>query len=246
MRNLEHKNRPKKNYDIPRPDLQRIKKIVEFHYGFLPDDDEIVSIDEGLRNQYSVLHDQYIIRELLTRKVSDILVAHRREKPDIENLFIEKLMFRFLTLASMCYRAGIPLACIALCRVALEAGLRERLAEVKASSPEEVWNEINKRRHKLLGSLVKEADQQGIMSKKEFEELFVFGGQLGHHLLDKYIHADLNSIIRLFESLQFDIRVMGAKDALAEKKIQAEAYTDKVAVAVLAATTRIAEKLYLL
>jgi len=245
MRNLEPKNRPKRNYDIPRPDLQRIKKIVEFHYGFLPDDDEIVSIDEGLRNQYRVLHDQCIIRELLTRKVSSILVAHRREKPDIESLFSDKLMFRFLTLASMCYRAGIPLACIALCRVALEAGLRERLAEAKASLPEEVWSEINKRRHKLLGSLVKEADQEGIMTKKEFEELFVFGGQLKQHLLDKYIHADLNSIIRLFESLQFDIRVMGAKDALAEKKIQAEAYTDEVAVAVLAATTRIAEKLYL-
>ncbi len=246
MRNLEPKKRPKRKYDISRPDLQRIKKIVEFHHGFLPNDDEIVSINEGLRNQYRVLRDQYIIRELLTRKISDILVAHRREKPDIESFFIDKLMFRFLTLASMCYRAGIPLACIALCRVALEAGLRERLAEAKASSPEEVWSEINKRSDKLLESLVKEADREGIMAKKEFEELFVFGGQLGHHLLDKYIHADLNSIIRLFESLQFDIRVMGAKDALAEKKIQAEAYTDEVAVAVLAATTRITEKLYLL
>ena len=246
MRNLEPKNRPKRNYDIPRPDLQRIKKIVEFHYGFLPDDDEIVSIGEGLRNQYRVLHEQYIIRELLTRKVGGILVAHRREKPDIESLFIDKLMFRFLTLASMCYRAGIPLACIALCRVALEAGLRERLAEAKASSPQEVWSEMNKRRNKPLGSLVKEADQEGIMAKKEFEELFVFGGQLGHHLLDKYIHADLDSIIRLFESSQFDMRVKGAKDALAEKKIKAEAYTDEVAVAVLAATTRIAEKLYIL
>ncbi len=84
------------------------------------------------------------------------------------------------------------------------------------------------------------------MKKKEFEGSFVFGGQLGHHLLDKYIHADLNSIIRLFESQQFDISVMGAKDALAKKKIQAETYTDEVAVAVLTATTRIAEKLYLL
>lgn len=246
MRNLEPKNRPKGNYDIPRPDLQRIKKIVEFHYGFLPDDDEIVSIDEGLRNQYSVLHEQCIIRELLTWKVSSILVAHRQEKPAIESLFLDKLMFRFLTLANMCYRAGIPLACITICRIAIEAGLRERLAEAKASSPEEVWNEIKKRHDKLLGRLVKEADQEGIMTKKEFEELFVFGGQLGHHLLDKYTHADLNSIILLFESLQFDIRVVGAKDALAEKKIQAETYTDEVAIAVLVATTKIAEKLYLL
>jgi hypothetical protein len=245
MRNLGPKNRPKGNYDIPRPDFQSIKKIVEFHYGFLPDDDEIVSIDEGLRNQYSVLHEQCIIRELLTRKVSSILVAHRQEKPDIESLFLDKLMFRFLTIASMCYRAGIPLACITICRIAIEAGLRERLAEAKGSSPEEVWNEI-KKRHGKLRWLVKEADQEGIMTEKEFEELFVFRGQLGHNLLNKYAHADLNSIIRLFESLQFDIRVIGAKDALAEKKIQAETYTDEVAIAVLVATTKIAEKLYLL
>ena len=239
-------NRDRREHHIPTLDVERIQRIIQFHYGFVPSEEEILRIDDGLRSQYGVLHDQYVIRELVTQKISDILVAHRQEKLDIESLFFDKSIFRFLTFGSMCYRAGIPLACIALCRIALEAGLRERLAEAKAASPEEVWNEINKRRNKLLGSLVKEADQEGIMAKKEFEELFVFGGQLGHHLLDKYIHADLNSIIRLFESLQFDIRVMGAKDTLAEKKIQAEAYIDEVAVAVLAATTRIAEKLYLL
>lgn len=38
------------------------------------------------------------------------------------------------------------------------------------------------------------------------------------HLCCRFTHADLNSIIRLFESQQFDIRVMGAKDELAGKR----------------------------
>jgi len=227
------------------PDIARIKKIVEFHYGFVPNEQDILWIDQMLRGQYSVLHDQYIIRELVTRRISEILLVHRQEKPDIDSLFFDKAMFNYLTFASMCFCAGIPLGCIALCRIALEAGLRERLAEIKASSPEEVWSEIKKRRKKLLGSLVEEAAREGIMKKKDFEDLFVFGAPFGHEILNKYVHADLDSIIRFFEHLQFDTRVIGAKDMLSEKKIQAEVYTNEIAVAVLASITRIAEKLYL-
>lgn len=232
--------------NIPPPNVQRIKKIIKFHYGFVPDEEEIITIDQGLRSQYGVLHDQYIVRELVNRRISGILLAHRKEKTDIETLFLDKSIFHFLTFASMCYRAGIPLGCIVLCRIALEAGLRERLAEAKALSPEEVWSGIKKRRNKLLGSLVEEADREGIMAKKDFEELFMFGAAIGHHLLNKYVHADLDSIVSFLEGLQFDTRVISAKDMLSEKKIQAEVYTDEIAVAVLAATTRIAEKLYLL
>lgn len=238
-------NSERKEHAMPTPDVERIKKIVEFHYGFVPNQQEILRIDEGLRSQYAVLHEQYIIRELVTRRINDTLLAHRRVKPNIESLFLDKSIFRYLTLASMSYRAGIPLGCIALCRTALEAGLRERLAEGKASSPDEIWSEIRKRREHPLGKLVEEADREGILAKKDFEELFIFGTHFGHHLLNKYVHADLNSIIDLLENLQLDIGVIGAKDTLAEKKIQAETYVDEVAVAVLAATTRIAEKLYL-
>ena len=235
-----------KELKILAPNIERIKKIVEFHYGFIPDKQDILWIDRMLRGEYEVLHEQYIIRKLVTHRIDDILLLHRPEKPDIESLFAEKSIFHYLMFASMSFRAGIPLGCIALCRTALEAGLRERLAEKRASSPEEVWDQIKKRGKTRLVDLLKEADQEGILTKKQLQEAFEFASQFGRSVLDKYIHADLESIISLLEGFELDIRVVGAKDKLARKKIQAEAYIDKVAAAVLAAVTKIAETLYLL
>lgn len=231
---------------IPAPDIERIKKIVEFNYGFIPNEQDILRIDRGLRGQYAVLHEQGIIRELVTNRISGILLSHRQKKPDIENLFLSKSIFHYLTFASMSFRAGIPLGCIALCRTALEAGLRERLAEEQASSPEEVWSQINVLQRKRLWQLLDEADQEAILTKKEVGEAFEFAGRVGRQVLDKYIHANVDSVIKLLEGLELDTRVVGASDKLAEKKIQAEAYVDQVAVIALAATTKIAEKLYLL
>lgn len=228
------------------PDIARIKKIVESHYGFVPNEQDILWIDQMLRGQYEVLHEQYIIRKLVTHRIDDILLSHREERPDIESLFSKKSIFHYLMFASMSFYAGIPLGCIALCRTALEAGLRERLAEKRASSPQEVWYQIKKRGKMGFRDLLKEAEQEGILSKKQLQESFEFAGRFGRRALDKYIHADLESIISLLEGLELDIRVVGAKDKLAEKKIQAEAYVEQVAVAVLAATTKIAEILHLL
>lgn len=228
------------------PNIERIKKIVEFNYGFVPDEQSILRIDQGLRGQYGVLHQQCIIRELVTDRISEILLSRRREKTDIEGLFLDKSIFHYLTFASMSFRAGIPLGCIALCRTAVEAGLRERLAEKKASSPDEVWDQIKERAEKRFRDLLKEAEQEGILSKQQIRETFEFAGRFGRHVLDKYIHADLDSIINLLEGLELDIRVVSAGNKLAEKKIQANAYIDQVAAAVLAATTKIAETLYLL
>ena len=228
------------------PDIARIKKIVEFHYGFVPNEQDILWIDQMLRGQYEVLHEQYIIRKLVTSRIGDILLSHREERPDIENLFSKKSIFHYLTFASMSFYAGIPLGCIALCRTALEAGLRERLAEIRASSPQEVWYQIKKHSKMGFRGLLKEAEQEGILSKKQLQESFEFAGRFGRHALDKYIHADLESIISLLEDLKLDIRVVGAEDKLAEKKIQSEAYIEQIAVAVLAATTKIAETLHLL
>lgn len=231
---------------IPAPNSGRIKKIVESHYGFVPDEQDILWIDEMLRGGYGTLHEQHIIRKLVTHRIDEILLSHRQEKPDIENLFSEKSIFHYLIFASMSFNAGIPLGCIALCRTALEVGLRERIAEKKASSPEEVWDQIRKRRKIWFRDLLKEAEQQGILNEKQLQEAFEFAGQFGRHVLDKYIHADWDSMISLLEGLEFDIRVVGAKNKLAEKRIQAEAYIDQVAAGVLAAATKIAETLYLL
>lgn len=146
----------------------------------------------------------------------------------------------------MSFFAGVPLACIALCRTALEAGLRERLAEKIASSSEEVWDQIKKRGKTSLRDLLKEAEREEILSEKQLREAFKFTSQFGRHVLDKYIHADWESIISLLEGLELDTRVVGAKNKIAEKRIQAEAYIEQVATSVLAVTTKIAETLYLL
>lgn len=128
---------------------ERIKSIVEYHYGFTPKDDDIDWIDRMLRNNYAVLHDQQIIRELAAINVRNELLEHRDRIGSIEfeRIWTEKDIFKYLTFASMCFRAGIPAGTISLCRTAIESGLRERLAEELARKeatnvsklPEATW-----------------------------------------------------------------------------------------------------------
>jgi len=242
---------------------KRIKKIVKFHYGFIPTDDEIYNIDQGLRNNYVTLHDQFIIREIVTRNISEkILLKHRTKENvlEIEGLFLNKLIFHYLTYASMCYRAGIPLATIHLCRTAMEAGLRERIAEERAKRKvygnatyqKEVWNEIGELKRVLLKKLIPIAEEEGVITEAEIEKIFMVDEKgkpiiyKHRHLLDKYIHADLSTLIDFFEAIGMDEEVIGAEDFLKEMKIKAEIWTNEIAFIILKATTRLAERLYLM
>ena len=85
------------------------------------------------RNNYSVLHDQQIISNLVTVNIGNILLKHRDRlgSIELERLTMNRLIFKYLTFASMCYRASIPLATIFICRTAIEAGLREKLARAR-------------------------------------------------------------------------------------------------------------------
>lgn len=64
------------------------------------------------------------------------------------------------------------------------------------------------------------------------------------NLLDKYIHADLPAIIAFLKEIGADTEVVGDVDLIGKKKIQAQTFIDKIAVFILTATTRIAERLY--
>ena len=63
---------------------ERIKKIVRFHYGIDSKDSDIDWIDRMLRNNYSVLHDQQIISNLVTVNIGNILLKHRDRLGSIE------------------------------------------------------------------------------------------------------------------------------------------------------------------
>jgi len=231
---------------------KKIKEVVKFHYGIDAKDYDINWIDKMLRNNYLVLHNQRVIRELVTININKILLKHRDEIGSIkfEEILLHKLIFKYLTFASMCFRAGIPIATIFLCRTALEAGLRERIAEKIAKNKEEMWEVMKKLSNLKLGQLIQRADDENIIKKDEIENLFTINEKMRklipnpRHLLDKYIHADLHKIIEFLKEIGADVEVIGDVDFIERKKIQAQAFIDKIAVFILTATTRIAERLY--
>ena len=246
---------------------KRIKKIVKFHYGFEPDNRDIDWIDGVLRNNYSTLHDQRIIRNLVTVEIDKILLKHRDKIGNIKfgKILRHKLIFHYLTLASMSYRAGIPFATISLCRTAVEAGLRERVAEELAKKevsknekfPKKVFEKMETLKDLSLGSiktkkgetkgLIRLAEENNIISDKAIEEIFKklkFKYQSSRRILDKFIHGDLIWIVNFFKEKDKNCEVIGAENVLEESKIIADFKIGDVAVEVLEGTTKIAEILY--
>ena len=236
---------------------KRIKKIVRFHHGFTPKDSDIERVDRMLRCNYAVLHDQQIIRELVTEDIGNELLKHRDRigSTEFERIWLEKDMFKYLTFASMCYRAGIPVGTISLCRTAIESGLRERLAEERARKentkasklPEATWNKLKELSNKGLAQLIEEAAQEGIIEKQKIEGIFQefkFGDQSSRKILDKFIHGDIVWRVNFVRDREEDTRVIGAKSKLHEYKIISDMITDKIAIRVLKATYKIAEILY--
>jgi len=242
---------------------EKIKRIVKYHYGFEPKDKDIKWIDETIRNHYSVLHEQRIIRNLITVEIDNILLKHRTKigSEKFEKICLDKLIFYYLMLASMSYRAGIPIATILLCRTALEAGLRERIAEKLAENecrnkndlPEKVLEKIKALKDNTLGTkkgkkgLINLAEENGVISENEIEKIFSklkFGQQKSRKILDKFIHGDLTWIVSFIKEKDKDSRVMGAKNILDEYKIIAESSIDDIAFKVLRGTTKVAEILY--
>jgi hypothetical protein len=234
--------------------IERIKTTLKFHYGIVADDQEILSIDDGLRNNYVVLHDQRIMREIVSRNVSKILLKHRTREnvSQLEALFLAKSVFFYLTYASMSYRAGIPLASILLCRTAIESGLRERIAEKRAADNKtKILDEMTRLMNKGLSQIERIAEEEGIINKGELEEIFRIHMRMKtairnpRQILDKYIHADFLAIVSILTELGLDVRPQAPKDPLEEKKTAVMLFTDEVAVLILMATTRLAERLYL-
>jgi hypothetical protein len=236
---------------------KRIKEIVKYHYGFTTNDDDIYRIDNMLRNHYAVLHDQRIIRELVAGEAGKELLKHRDRlgSLEFERIWLEKTIFKHLTLASMCYRAGIPAGTISLCRTAIESGLRERLAEElarkesasNAKLPEATWKKLKGLKHKKMADLIQMAAHEGIIGSQDIEEAFrklKLRDQSSRRILDKFIHGDIVWMVSFVREREEDTRVVGAQDLLEEYKIVSEMSIDQIAVEVLRVTYKIAETLY--
>jgi hypothetical protein len=237
---------------------KKIKEVVKFHHGIDADDYDIDWIDKMLRNHYSVLHVQDVIRNLVTANIGKILLRHRDRIGSLkfEEITSDKLIFHYLTFASMSYRAGVPIGSILLCRTAIETGLRERIAEELAKREikdrskflQKVWESMEKLgREKTLQDLMNIAEDNGIIARGEIEEFFkpLKLEEPSRKVLDKFIHGDIGWIARFVESKGKDHwKVIGAKDILDEKKKAADSSTDHIAVGALVGTTLIAEKLY--
>lgn len=239
-------------------ELKRIKEQVNYHYGFTPADRDLLRIDEGLRNNYIIMHAQRIIREVVSWEIGNETLKHRDRlgSKEFERLWFEKSIFRYLTYASMCYRAGIPAGAIGLCRTAIEAGIRERLAEELAKRETTSQDELSARtleqlrqlQDKMLNDLIRLASKERILNEREIEESFS-ALKLQRHssrkILDKFIHGDIIWMMDFVQSRVGHTEVFGARDSLHEVRSIAEMRLDDVAIEVLRATERIAAILYL-
>ncbi len=236
---------------------KRIKNIVKYHYGFTSKDEDLEWIDRMLRNNYATFHDLQIVRELAVNNVSDELLKHRDSIGSIEfeTIWLEKDIFKYLTFARMCFRAGIPVGTISLCRTAIESGLRERLAEELAKKettnitelPEATWNKLEELSDKTLAKLIEGADREGIIEKQEIDEIFQefkLRDQNGRRILDKFIHGDIAWMVNFVRDKEEDTKVIGAENKLQEYKIISDMRIYQIAIQVLKATYKIAEILY--
>lgn len=235
---------------------QRVKSIVKFHYGFTPKESDIKWIDKMLRNNYVVLHEQNIISELATKNLSNGLLKHRDRlgSTEFERIWREKDIFRYLTFASMCFRAGVPAGAICLCRTAIESGLKERLAEEiarKEITDESQLSAATLNKLKRLGSkplykLIIEATEHGIIKGQDIEDAFKEikpKDQSGRSILDKFIHGDITWMVDYIKDRK-EVEVIGAKDELDKYKVIFESEITPIATGALKASYKIAEILY--
>jgi hypothetical protein len=236
---------------------KRIKEIVNYHYGFTPSDEILLRIDGMLRNNYSSMHDQHIIREVVSWEIGGEILKHRDKlgSLEFEGMWHEKSIFKYLTYASMCYRAGIPAGAISLCRTAIEAGIRERLAEELAKReatrqddlPAKTLEKLHQLQDTMPKKLIELASKERVLDERDVEESFSnlkFQSQSSRKVLDKFIHGDIVWMVDFVRSREGDTRVVGAKGVLQESKIIIDMRLDEVAIEVLRATYRLAALLY--
>ena len=249
-----------KSVDIDDKLRNHIRNVVELHYGFIPTDAQIDRVDKGLRGSYVTLHPYRIVNRLATSTINEIILKYRDEMGiKLEEIELDKLIFRYKTLATMCFNEGIPHATICLCRTAIEAGLRERIAEELAKKDIGEKNNISDRTFEKMkelrkvtlgrpnGGLLKLAEDNRIVSKENLEELFRtrFGSKIGRKILDKFIHGDIFAIYDFLQERGVDTRLIGAKDRLDERKIIADMVSAEVAFEILMIITKLSEILYL-
>lgn len=239
---------------------KHIKEVVKQHYGFIPTDEEIDRLDKELRISYEIIHPYRIINMFATFSL-DKVISKYREKLGIklEEMELDKLIFKYRTYAKMCFHNAIPYATICLCRIAIEAGVREKIAEELAEKDkvgnknlsDKILEQMKKLKNITLGSpnggLFALADKNCIITREEVEQMFKnrFRSRNGRKILDKFIHGDIFDIYDFQQKKGVDTRVIGAKDKLEELKIISDSASFEIAFEVLRITTEIAEILYL-
>ena len=149
----------------------------------------------------------------------------------------------------------MSIASISLCRTALETGLKEKIAEIRAKEEckdvsklsRRKWIHLKKLQNLKLKDLIQKAKDEGIITN-EFERVFKnlkFKKSESRKILDKFIHGDIVWIANFIRSKDKNTRVViGAEDIIDENKIVMLSWINNIAIQVLIGTTEIAEKLY--
>lgn len=168
---------------------------------------------------------------------------------DFEIISQEKLIFRFLYLAIKAYNEANNYAAICLCRVAIETGLIERVAEECAKRDgdrsknidEKVLFYMKKNKKEMLHGNLCMAEIFGIITFSDVENIFEanLGRDIGKGILNKFAHGDIFGIVKKSNHPDKDI------DELYQIKWIADGEAYRLGYNFLKITAEIAEKLYL-
>lgn len=237
---------------------EEIRELTESNYGFTPDKYEIERIDKGLRENYEPLHKYRIYNRILTSFIKNIIWQYKDKIGETEFYKIRqsKLIFFYKDLAERCFHEAIHYATICLCRTAIEAGLRERVAEELAkkdtdmtkSIDEKIFEQMNKLKKDTLGPLLTNAGKEKIITKNDVKKMFQkeFGSRSGRNILDKFVHGDIFAIYDFLKNAGKDTTVFSGEEISATeiRKFVATGGSYAIAYEILKITTKIAEILY--
>lgn len=227
-----------------------IKTLVNNNYGFIPDDDEIDEIDNKLKERYYYeLHEFRIINHLASRSILKIIEKYKEKLKNFDQITNEKLIFKFLKIAIKAYNEANNYASICLCRVAIETGLIERVAEECAKIDGDTSKDINekiliymkKNKKEMLHGNLCMAEIFRIITFNDVENIFEanLGQGIGKGILNKFVHGDIFSIVKKSNHPNKDI------DELDEIKWIADGEAYRIGYNFLKITAEIAEILYL-
>jgi len=200
--------------------LPQHKKLIKQYSRMLYDlnvSDEEIDLSQRRESyvNFNFRQAEYLRRGLIIKKLCDPFLdeASQHATVEIREFFASSLIYPYFHELSECFRSGSLLATISICRSSLEVGLREAVAYRKAKKNRtDILEEYGALEGKLLGPLLKMAEEMGIIESAHVNRIFtplhLLAGmedpQKYRKLLDKFIHGSYSDLFMLVKNITIE------------------------------------------